>query len=182
MLLALFVAILQAAVWWITPRYTSIHLVGPPRSGYTLTSVQLWSYDAQGRPDFSMIVPRLERRSGDAALYLDMPGFTLTSNTPGVPDWHGHSRYGWVNKNNTLIKLQGPVHMQRAAYGRTPPVTVDSANVSVWPKQNRIATSAPTRLTQGSITMNGIGMRADLNSKQLELLHDSHGSFLPRQH
>ena len=180
-LLALVVGVLQTIMWWVAPTPKASDFVGPPRSGYTLMNFHMWSYDQQGHPAFSMISPRLDRREGDDSLYIITPQFTLAAKKPGVPDWHGHSLYGWVNHAGTLLKLQGPVHMQRAAYDDSPAATLDTADVTAWPKENRMETAAPARMTQGDSRMSGVGMRADLNDNHLELLDDSHGTFPPRK-
>lgn len=180
-LLALLVGTLQTIMWWVAPTPKTNDFVGPPRSGYTLINFHMWSYDLQGHPNFSMIAPRLDRREGDDSLYIITPHFTLTAKKPGVPDWQGHSLYGWVNHEGTLLKLQGPVHMQRAAYGDTAEATLDTSDVTAWPKENRMETAAPAQMTQGDTRMSGIGMRANLNNNELELLDDTHGTFPPRK-
>jgi lipopolysaccharide export system protein LptC len=178
-LLALAAGALQAVLWWVAPSPRTSDFVGPPRSGYTLTDFHMWSYDPQGRPSFSMRAPRLDRREGDESLYITSPRFVLASKNPGVPDWQGDSLYGWVNHTGTLLKLQGPVHMRRPAFGDTPEATLDTADVTAFPKENRMETEAPARITQGASRMNGVGMRAELDDNHLELLHDVHGTFVP---
>lgn len=177
--LALAATALQTVLWWVAPAPRVSDFVGPPRSGYTLLDFQMWSYDAQGRPSFSMRAPRLDRREGDDSLYITTPRFTLASKTAGVPDWQGDSLYGWVNHTGTLLKLQGPVHMRRPAYADAPAATLDTADVTAFPKENRMETAAPAQMTQGASRMNGVGMRADLSENHLELLHDVHGIFVP---
>jgi lipopolysaccharide export system protein LptC len=178
-LLALAALVLQTLLWWVAPTPRVNEFVGPPRSGYTLTDFRMWSYDPQGRPAFSMRAPHLDRREGDDSLYITTPQFTLVSKKPGVPDWQGHSLYGWVNHTGTLLKLQGPVHMYRPAYADSPPATLDTSDVTAWPKENRMETAAPAQMTQGASRMTGIGMRAELTDNHLELLHDVHGTFVP---
>ena len=167
----------QLLFWWIGPAPRTNAFVGPPRSGYTLTDFKLTQYGTDGLPSFLIDAPRLERREGDASLYITTPDFDLPSNQPAVPDWRGHSLYGWVNLDGTLLKLQGPVHLQRPAFDGTPQTTIDTADVSAWPKQNRLETAAPAQLVQGGTRIHGVGMRADLKDKHLELLNDFHGIY-----
>lgn len=167
--------------WWMAPEPAPDQFVGPPRSGYTLTEFQLSSYGRDGRPAFNVKAPRLERREGDESLYINSPVFDLPSNQAGVPDWRGESLYGWVDKGGDLLKLQGPVHMHREAFDDTPAARLDTEDATIWPKQNRMETAAPAHMAQGDLTMSGVGMRADLNDKHLELLNDSQGSFPPRK-
>lgn len=181
-LVGLGAGLVQLVTWWMGPVPRNTDFVGPPRSGYVLYDAHVWSYNTAGQSAFRMQSPHLERREGDASLYIDAPSFQLAAKQPGVPDWQGHSLYGWVDKAGTLIRLQGPVTMHRPAWADTAATDLVTADVTVWPRENRMATAAPAQMTQGESRMRGVGMRANLNDNHLELLDDSHGSFPPRKH
>ena len=180
--LALAAGAAQLLLWWIGPAPTANENVGPPRSGYTLTEFKQPQYGTDGLPRFLIDAPRLERREGDESLYVDAPDFELPSNQPGVPGWHGHSLYGWVNRNGTLLKLQGPVQIQRPAFDHTPATEMHTSDVTAWPKENRLETAAAAQIRQGTSTISGVGMRANLNNKHLELLDDVHSTLMPSKH
>lgn len=175
---ALAAGIAQLLLWWFGPAPKAQQFVGPPRSGYTLTNAKLTEYNTDGQPSFHLETPRLERREGDASLYLTAPRFDLPARQAGIPDWRGKSQYGWVNKDGSMLKLQGPVEMHRPAFDDKPAAQIQTADVTAWPKENRLETAAPTRIVQGLSTINGIGMRANLANKQMELLDDVHATFV----
>ena len=179
--LALLALATQILVWVFAPREAPPAFVGPPRSGYTLTNFRLSSYDREGLPAFNVTAPHLERREGDESLYINSPAFDLPSNQAGVPDWRGESLYGWVNQGGDLLKLLGPVHMHREAFDDTAAAQLDTADMTIWPKDNRMETAAAARMVQGALTMSGVGMRANLTDKHLELLDDVHATFPPRK-
>lgn len=179
--IALAAGLAQLLLWWFGPAPKSSNFVGPPRSGYTLTDARLTEFNAAGQPSFRLQSPHLERREGDESLYLNSPTFQLPANQAGVPDWQGKSLYGWVNKDGTQLKLQGPVEMHRPAFGDAPATRMQTADITAWPKQNRVETAAPAQMLQGGTRISGIGMRADLNDKHLELLDDVHATFPPRK-
>jgi lipopolysaccharide export system protein LptC len=133
-----------------------------------------------GLPSFEMVAPHLERRENDESLYINTPDFTLPSNEAGVPPWLGKSLYAWVDKSGTLLKLQGPVYMHRAAFAQTDAAEMHTSDVTAWPKENRMVTDAPAHMKQGARTLNGVGMRANLNTNHLELFDEVTGSFPPR--
>ncbi len=175
----------QLLLWWLGPAARSRAFVGPPRSSYTLTEAKVTEYALDGKPGLQVQSPHVERREGDDSLYLNSPTFQLPAKKPGVPDWHGQSLYGWVNKPGTVLKLQGPVSMHRQAFTDArgviqPPASLLTADVTAWPKENRMETAAPVQMTQGDRRMSGVGMRANLTDNHLELLNDSHGTFPPR--
>lgn len=179
--IALAAGLAQLLLWWFGPAPKSSDFVGPPRSGYTLTDARLTEFNAAGQPSFRLQSPHLERREGDESLYLNSPTFQLPANQAGVPDWQGKSLYGWVNKDGTQLKLQGPVEMHRPTFGDAPATRMQTADITAWPKQNRVETAAPAQMLQGGTRISGIGMRADLNDKHLELLDDVHATFPPRK-
>lgn len=171
----------QMLYWWLAPAPKVSEFVGPPRSGYTLTNFKLWSYDEEGQPSFRMVSPHLERRENDESLYINTPKFEMPSSQPGVPPWLGDSLYAWVDKSGSLLKLQGPVYMHRAAYGVTAAAQMHTSDVTAWPKENRMETAAPAHMQQGDSKLSGVGMRANLNDNHLELLDESHGTYPPRK-
>ncbi len=171
----------QMLYWWLAPTPKESDFVGPPRSGYVLTNFRLWAFDVDGLPSFRMVAPHLERRENDESLYINTPNFEMPSNQPGVPPWLGNSLYAWVDKSGTLLKLQGPVFMHRAAFADTAAAEMHTSDVTAWPKENRMETAAPAHMVQGDSKLSGVGMRANLNTNHLELLDESHGSFPPRK-
>nr|WP_283256152.1 LPS export ABC transporter periplasmic protein LptC [Dyella humicola] len=171
----------QMLYWWLAPTPKESDFVGPPRSGYVLTNFKLWAFGVDGLPSFRMVAPHLERRENDESLYINTPNFEMPSNQPGVPPWLGNSLYAWVDKSGTLLKLQGPVFMHRAAFAETAAAEMHTSDVTAWPKENRMETAAPAHMVQGDSKLSGVGMRANLNTNHLELLDESHGSFPPRK-
>ncbi len=186
-LVALAAGASQLLLWWLGPAPRTHTFVGPPRSGYILTDARVIEFGVDGKPGLHLQSPRVERREGDDSLYLDTPTFQMPARRLGVPDWQGQSLYGWVNKPGTLLKLQGPVSMHRPAFTDArgtaqAEASLQTSDVTVWPRQNRMETANPAQLAQGDRRMSGVGMRANLNDNHLELLDDSHGSFPPRKH
>lgn len=178
--LVLAIGLVQAALWWLRPPPKPRQLVGPPRSGYTLKDFTLYAYALDGSLSFRIHSPSLQRREGDQSLYIDQPHFLLPpeNGAPGAP-WHGRSEYGWVSGDNSVLKLMGKVDMQRAASGLAPSAEIHTSDVTAWPRQHRLATDQPARLRQGTSRMSSVGLRANFDSKHLELLHDFHGTFKP---
>ncbi|MET0617326.1 MAG: LPS export ABC transporter periplasmic protein LptC, partial [Luteibacter sp.] len=90
--------------YWVAPQKKLQDFVGPPRSGYVLTNFHLDSYNEFGKLAFTLVAPHLERREGDDSLYINAPDFVLPSTKEvDVPPWKGHSQYGWVNKDGSML-------------------------------------------------------------------------------
>jgi lipopolysaccharide export system protein LptC len=183
--IALLAGLGQLVLWWIGPSVAPNEFVGPPRSGYTLINSHVTEYSVLGQQSMRLQSPHIERREGDESLYLNSPTFQLPPKIPGLPDWNGESLYGWVNKEGTLLKLQGPVYLHRPAYTDARGVaqaetTMHTSEVTAWPKDQRMETAEPAKIVQGQRTISGVGMRASLNDNHLELLDASHITFPPR--
>lgn len=172
----------QTLLWWIQPPPRINDTLGPPRSGYTVKQFQAYLYNADGAPGLRISGPLLERRDNDDSLFLTTPHFVMPSHVATVPDWSGDSDYGWVNRRGDLVMLQGKVFMHRDAYAQTPATEIHSSNMTGWPKDNRLATDELAIMTQGGTMLRGVGMRANLDTNELELLHDVHGTYPPRAH
>jgi lipopolysaccharide export system protein LptC len=185
-IIALAAGITQLLLWWLGPVPQAHRFVGPPRSGYTLIDARVTEYNVDGQPGMRVQSPQIERREGDESLYLNSPTFQMPARQPGVPEWQGESLYGWINKPGTLLKLQGPVFIHRPAFvdlhGVAQPETaIHTSDVTAWPKEDRMETAEPAHIVQGARTMDGIGMRANLDDNHLELLDASHIVFPPRE-
>ena len=179
LVLALAAGVAQWLLWWLGPPPKVNDFIGPPRSGYTLTNAKVTEFNTEGLPSFRLRSPRVERREGDESLYLNAPRFELPSKQAGAPSWDGWSLYGWVNQAGTLLKLQGQVYLHRPAFGNTAATEMHTSDVTAWPKENRLETAAAARIQQGTSTISGVGMRADLANKHLELFDDVHSTFMP---
>ena len=176
-------ALLVGAVWLGVRRLGNTPgntFAGPPRADYAMRNFTAWSYGDAGHLLLRLSAPYLQRRTDDASLYLNAPAFLLPPRhgSDTVP-WRGQADHGWLSGDASVLKLQGTVYIRRAAEAAAPPVHVHTAEVSIWIKQNKLATDAPLRVVQGGSTMSGVGLRADLNTKHLELLHHVHGTFMP---
>lgn len=181
-LLALAIGLTQLLVWWLKPAPKNT-FVGPPRSGYTLKQFTLDAFGDTGHLSFELKAPQLVQREGDDSLYLNAPDFLLPpqDGASGKP-WYGHSQYGWVSADNTLLKLQGKVVVNRPPSAQAPAASMHTSDVTAWPRENRLATDAAAHIVEGTSTMSGVGLRANLATKHLELLNDFHGTFKPSSH
>lgn len=182
LLLALVLLIAAAAtqllIWWLKPPPKPNQMVGPPRSSYTLNDFTLDALDQNGKPSFHLTAPYLARRQGDDSLYVNAPKFTIIGSDGA--DWHGTSQYAWVSADNSLLKLVGKVDMVRPATARTSPAEVHTADATIWTKDKRMASAAPSVIQQPGRILRGIGMKADMTTHSLELLSDVHATLTPQ--
>ena len=168
----------QVLLWLTRPRPAEPDFTGPPRSGYTLDDFTLHALDENGKLTFTVSGPRLVRRSEDGSIFVSAPDYIMVD-SEGHP-WTGTSESAWVNRDGSLMKLEGDVAMQRTPGAEVGPATIRTSELQVRPKDRTLETAAATRIEQPGSILRGTGMRGDLNAKVLELLSDVHNTFEPR--
>jgi len=181
--LAVVLALAATGSWlliqWLKPPPKPNEMVGPPRSSYTLNDFTLDALDEDGAPAFRLVAPYLARREGDDSLYVNEPIYTIYG--ADNADWHGTSQYAWVSADNSLVKLIGKVDMRRLPTKTVKAAEVHTADVTVWTKDKKMASDAPSEIQQTGSILRGVGMRADMNTHSLELLSDVHGTLVPQK-
>ena len=180
----------QILVWVFAPREAVPAFIGPPRSDYTLGNFSIDALDAQGRHSFSIAGPRLARRAEDGSIFVTAPDYTILDN--GGRTWKGTSDSAWVNKNGTVMKLEGKVEMRRLPGPGTAPAQLLTSDLTVTsPGKGQALSSAQGKtmqtqalatITEPGRVVRGVGMQADLGLKTLQLLSDVHWTLLPANH
>lgn len=169
--------IVQALVIHFRPAPEVTSGFGPQRSGYTITDLTYFDYTDDGHLQLRVKSPFLERREADQSYYFDKPDFLLPQEAQ--PPWYGTSAYGWINGDGTLLELSGKVDMYQDALDDRPSAEMHTADATIWPREQRLASDAPSQMRQGTNRMRGVGLRANLDTSYLELQNDFHGIFTP---
>lgn len=164
-------------IQWLKPPPKPNEMVGPPRSSYTLNDFTLDALGEDGAPAFRLVAPYLARREGDDSLYVNAPVYTIYGTDSA--DWHGTSQYAWVSADNSLVKLIGKVDMRRPATTTAKEAEVHTSDATVWTRDKRMASAAPSVIQQTGSILRGVGMKADMNTHSLELLANVHATLTP---
>lgn len=184
-------------VWLMRARNTSDDFVGPPRSDYTMNNFTLDALDTQGAYAFSVRGPRMARRGDDGSIYVAEPDYEIIDN--GSNTWKGTSDSAWVDKDGNVMKLEGHVLMHRVPSEKVDRVDIDTSDLTITtdPKlkdarghplanaphrDKRMETAAPTKIWNESTVSTGVGMKADLDLKTVEMLSEVHMISLPGKH
>ncbi|MGH8191015.1 MAG: LPS export ABC transporter periplasmic protein LptC [Rhodanobacteraceae bacterium] len=178
--LAVGAAIAQLLVWWLRPPPKPVAMVGPPRSSYELDHFTLRAFGADGKLAFTMAAPHLARREGNDSLYVNAPIYHFVASDGSV--WHGTSQYAWISSDNNLVKLIGKVNLQRPPAPHVPEAEIHTADATVWTQDKRMASAAPSVIQEPGSILRGVGMKADFNTRSLELLSDVHATLAPHAH
>lgn len=184
--LAILVVITQVLVWILVPRDQPPEYAGPPRSDYTLTDFSLNALDAQGNKSFTVVAPRLARKPENASIYVDAPHYEMLDKSGNV--WKGTSDSAWVNRDGTLMKLEGNVQMRRVPSEKVTPVTLVTTDLTITtssrkksaanpsPPEKMMQTDALATIAVPGTIAQGVGMKGDMQLKSLEFLSDFHST------
>lgn len=168
----------ETLLWLNRPPARRDAYAGPPRSDYTLDDFTLNALDDDGSLSLRVSGPRLARDGGDGSIFVTSPRFALFDNA-GNP-WQGTAQTAWVNKDGSLMKLGGKVEMHREPTDTASRVDIVTSDVTAWPNDHRVATDAPATITEPGSILRGTGLRADFDTKVLELLSDVHSTLQPK--
>jgi lipopolysaccharide export system protein LptC len=170
----------QILVWIFMPHAPAPAFVGPPRSDYTLSNFTIDALGDDGKLSFSVTGPRLTHKEEDSSVYVDTPDYLMVDNSGNL--WKGKSDAAWINKDGTIMKLQGHVEMHRQPSAKVKPADIVTANLTTWPKDKKMETAAAVTMTDPDSILSGVGMKSDLGLKVLELFANVHSVLQPRHH
>ncbi|WP_394004338.1 LPS export ABC transporter periplasmic protein LptC [Luteimonas sp. WGS1318] len=138
------------------------------RTDYLLRDFDLVALDNEGQEAFSVAAPQLQQTPGARTLELETPVFHIPAED-GSGRWTVVSQTGWVSDDNEEVRLRGDV--TATSPDEAPrPTTMRTDALDIFPQRNQAATDAAVAVTQPGTTMQGTGMRADLDSGRIELL------------
>lgn len=184
-ILALVALVTQALVWVFVPRELESTFIGPPRSDYTLSNFTLDALDERGAHSFTMVAPRLARKEDDGSIAVTAPHYEIVDNGGNL--WKGTSQSAWVNKDGSVMKLEGAVDMHRIQTEKVTPVQVLTSDLTITtdpkdkvnpqqPRGRRMETAALTTVIDPDTVAHGVGMKTDMTLKTVEFLSDFHST------
>ena len=177
-LLAIGAVAAQVLVWVFRPHDQARGFIGPPRSDYTLRNFSIDALDEAGKLSFSVTGPRLTHKDEDGSVYIDTPDYVMVDNSGNI--WKGKSNAAWVNKDGSIMKLEGHVEMHRQATAKVQPADIVTSDLTTWPKDKKMETAAPVTMTDPDTVLSGTGMKSDLGLKVMELFANVHSVMQPK--
>ncbi len=179
----------QILVWVYVAHDEAAAFTGPPRSNYTLTNFTVDTLNEFGTHSFTIVAPHMERKEDDGSMFVTTPNYEILDDNGDV--WRGTSDSAWVNKDGTIMRLEGKVDMHRIPTPQVTPLRLQTTDLTITtppkvkgqpaPKSNqkRLETQALTTITDPDHVVHGVGMKSDLAMKETELLSDVQWITLP---
>ncbi|BCO31532.1 lipopolysaccharide export system protein LptC [Thiohalobacter sp. COW1] len=141
------------------------------------TRARLSGYTPDGRLEYRLWAERMEHFPGDDSTELQRPYAELYR--IDAPPWRISAHHGWVASQGDEIRLRGEVEIQRDGSPANRPVTAWSDSLDLWPGRDYAATDDKITYISDDLRVEAVGMRARLDTGELELLSGVRGVHTP---
>ena len=178
-LLALIAAVSSLWVWQMRRDDGPPVLIGPPRSDYLLYDFELLALDEGGKESFMASGPRLTRHPNLGTLDIESPKFSSPDASGDV--WTSSAKRAWVNKEGSELRMMGAAEVRGPSAENIDPTMLRSESLTVFPRENRVVSEAAVTVTEPGSILTAIGLRANLDTQQVELLSDVRIHYEGRQ-
>ena len=169
-LLALLAGATQWLLWLQRNDDTGDPFAGPPRSDYVARDYTLTARNAAGDFNFRVTGPRATRHPFLGSFDLEEPRMKFRDDDGH--DWNARAKTGWVNKEGTLVKLNGDVVVQREPAAGVDPVKIESETLIAHTRDDLLESPAAVVVTEPGAVLKGTGMTAKLKDRHLVLAAD----------
>lgn len=134
-------------------------------------------YNKDGSPSLKITTPKMKHfAEGDTTQLLN-PALTLFHNGP--QPWTITSKFATATKGIDNIHFSTDVTIQHAGDQSNPLTLIKTPTLEVQTVDKTADTSDLITLSQPNITVQAIGMHADLNEGNVKLLSQAHGEYQP---
>jgi lipopolysaccharide export system protein LptC len=147
---------------------------------YIIDRFSLVRMNKAGQPAYIISGDKLTHRPVDDASDIDKPYVhSLAGNQPPM---NIHADTAHVDQGNTRVQLNGNVDVVRPATPQAQAMRMTTPTLTVFPDEERMETTAPVALEMGNATANGIGMKANNATRQVQLGGRGQLTVPPRGH
>ncbi|MGH8140904.1 MAG: LPS export ABC transporter periplasmic protein LptC [Steroidobacteraceae bacterium] len=144
-----------------------------PEPGFTAIGAELIETGDDGKPLYRLDADKISQPSPDGMIYLTAP--ILHYQPPDANPWVLTARQGQLPQSAHSADLSGAVHAQGKPQGSSDLLIFDTDSVHLDMQQRLATTPAVVHVHWADRLLRGRGMRANLNSGQLQLSRDVSG-------
>lgn len=179
-LLAMLLAIAAVISGWVLlreqARHTGPRFIGPPRSDYQLQDFELASYNEEGRLAFRLRAPQLSHDDARDAFHVQAPVFQFFNNTGKA--WDAISKRALINTRTKRVSMRDNVRVtQSPQAGNAGQFTLDTQALEADTDARRITSNVAVTLRRPGSILQGVGLTAELDTKQFALAATVRGRF-----
>ena len=175
-------ALLALASWALTqylerarPAPKSAQTTGP---NAIIERPRIVRSDWQGRPQYRLEAERITMDESADETLLSRP--TMISLAADKPRTILRAAQAVTTEKQNRVDLSGDVVITRDAFAEQPPVRIETPRATMFIDEERAVTDAPVRVQRGLSTLEGVGMKFDQKSQNIDILSQSR-MVLPKE-
>ncbi len=134
---------------------------------YIIDRFSMVRMNKAGQPAYIISGEKLTHRPVDDASDIDKP--IVHSLSGNQPPMNIHADTAHVDQGNTRVKLSGNVDVVRPAGPQAQAMRMSTPTLTVYPDEERMETVSPVALEMGNATANGVGMKANNATREVQL-------------
>lgn len=142
-----------------------------------MTDVTTTILDKMGKVSMRIVTPKLTHYTHQDTTDLTTPEVTLYRNS--LKPWVIHSTYAEATQGMDNVKFWDNVTVHHPASYDSPATLIKTTTLTVHPNLQTAETPALITLIQPNITVNAIGMTANINTGDIHLLSQARGEYAP---
>jgi lipopolysaccharide export system protein LptC len=169
LLLGLLAAATGWLLWQLRDRDPAAELVGPPRSDYSLDTFELVALDADGSESFYAYGPRASRHPFLGTIDIEQPRFAFPDREGAR--WTSRADRAWLSRDGNELRMSGTVELRGPPDDPSAP-QLDTERLNVFLRENRVETDAAVTVTEPGSILRARGLRAELDTRRVELLSE----------
>ena len=142
-----------------------------------MENVTVLIFDKQGKPKMKIAAPKMVHYTNNDTTQLNVPTITLYRQSP--QPWYITSHYAEAKHGADQVDFRDNVVVQHAADINAPATIIKTETLTILPNIEIAETQDAITMTQPNIVIHGIGMRANIQSGDIQLLSQARGEYVP---
>jgi lipopolysaccharide export system protein LptC len=179
-LIAALLLIFLAASQWVAETSAPVDFDVPKEShnaDYFLEHFTNTIMDVDGMPYRRLSADRMLHFPDDDSTELSNPYLILF--VDNLPLWEIRSESGWLSGDGTLLLLNGPATLDRAASPAGEKLNIITSNLRLQPENNYAETDEPITVKSRGSTVKSVGMQAWFSQpSKIKFLNKSKGHYV----
>lgn len=167
--------------WYYMQSSFNLNILSPKIIAYLpdimVEDLTLTQFDTQGKPAHSFYTPQLTHFPHKSMSQYTSPQITLTPE--GQEPWSIHSNAGEAEDGINKIILIGNVVMHQNATNNEKEKTIKTEEITYYTKKNWATTQKKIFFEQPGLSVQSVGLAADLKEQQIFLLHQVSSIYEP---
>lgn len=167
-------------VWTILLSYNASQTASPKNNDLPdafMEEVTAVTMDKQGKPRMKVETPKLVHYPTKDTTQLFSPQLTLYRNSP--KPWFITAKFATATDGVEDIYFFDNVIIHHAADENNPATLIKTSALTVYPNKKLAETNDFITMTQPSLIVKAVGMKADMNTGNIKLLSQARGEYVP---